>query len=70
MDKCVTCKYWDTVDQKNGLFGECRRNPPKIIEERLEDMQKGDTSYEGIYYATWFPVVRMNNMCGEWKAKS
>lgn len=68
-EMCLTCRYYDEVDQKNTLFGQCRRNPPKIVDSKVEKTHKTDNAYEAIYYATAFPIVRMNSMCGEWKEK-
>lgn len=65
---CVNCKYYDNVDEKTKLLGECRRHPPQVVESMILKRHKSDNLYDSIYYATHHPIVRMNSMCGEWKA--
>ena len=55
LDRCERCKFFDKVNDKQGL---CRVKSPLMF-VIVKDMQ---TMYE-----TAWPMVDMNDWCGEWK---
>ena len=54
---CVNCFFSYVEDAENTYT--CRKNPPVILEKTRQDD----------YFGYW-PVVRFDDWCGEWKQNS
>lgn len=50
-ESCGNCRFWLVED---GRTGECRRNPPTVLDDN-EEFQ--------------FPEMSRGDWCGEWRAK-
>jgi hypothetical protein len=59
--KCNLCFWWDTEAHPVESQGECRGNPPQMVEEK-------DPSYLGFYYYVW-PHTTGVDGCRNFKPK-
>ena len=65
--RCETCKFFE-VDE-NGVTGECRRNPKKIVDAIASyylTMPGQPDVDKVIDLASKYPTAFVNDGCGEW----
>ena len=62
-EECGNCKFFRGNDE-----GECRRNPPIIVEKLLKD-GPSETLLDNVYWATCFPESWAGDWCGEYKPR-
>ncbi len=56
---CSTCIWFELIENE---YGECRLNPPRIIEKLV-----GGSSYANLFQATKNPIVSQNHRCSKLK---
>lgn len=61
-NRCETCRWWE---RRNPELGECRRNPPRIVDALLPG--EDGLFLDAYFGATGFPVTLESAWCGEWK---
>lgn len=58
---CGTCIWFEMIEHD---YGECRKNPPVIIEKLV-----GGNSYANIFQASKCPLVSRNHWCAEFSLR-
>jgi hypothetical protein len=58
---CGKCIWFEMVEHD---YGECRKNPPVIIEKLV-----GGNSYANIFQASKCPLVSRNHWCAEFSLR-
>ena len=54
---CGNCEWFEMIENE---YGECRKNPPVIIEKLV-----GGNSYTNLFQASKCPLVSKNHWCGD-----
>ena len=69
MIDCRSCKFFRNIEVDSVTdIGRCVRNPPVILESMIEESRDDDLwSWDRVEFATHFPVVWVDAVCGEWK---
>lgn len=60
MNNCITCCWWEEIENF-AKHGYCRRYPPAVIGRYVDSPDE-----YGIYVATKHPVTYDLDRCGEW----
>lgn len=70
IDRCDGCRFWRRSHEATGRgtrHGQCRSDPPRLIETLLEPSQDGEPV--DLRAATRFPVTGEDDWCGRFERK-
>ena len=62
--ECGLCKFWEEIDETDGLDGDCHRYPPRQLGFGVPYNEISNGDHFG------FPVTCNNDWCGEFARRS
>jgi hypothetical protein len=65
---CATCRFWRKDEECN--FGDCRRSPPRIVDDALVADSCNGWDREAITTHSHFPSTYGDEWCGEWQPQA